>query len=67
MKVEILKSEMNCGNTMIAAAAQAFKVRNTTKHIKVSLCGYISVFKSGAWTDYDYFVDSDKFTFITAK
>ena len=38
MKVEILKSEMNCGNTMIAAAAQAFKIKNT-KIVGMALIG----------------------------
>jgi hypothetical protein len=64
---KVLKSEILEGNTMIAAAAQAFGINNTTKHIITSPYGYISVFKNGAWSDYDWYVDASEFTFMTAQ
>lgn len=64
---KVLKSEILEGNTMIAAAAQVFGISNATKHIVTSPYGYISVFKNGAWADYDWYVDTEEFTFMTAQ
>ncbi len=64
---KVLKYEILEGNTMIAAASQVFGIKNSTKHIVVSPYGYISVYKDGAWSDFDWYLDGEEFTFMTAQ
>jgi hypothetical protein len=64
---KVLKSEILEGNTMIAAASQVFGIENSTKHIIASPYGYISVCKNGNWSDFDWYLDGEEFTFMTAQ
>lgn len=64
---KLLKSEILEGNTMKAAASQVFGINNTTKHIIESRHGYISVFKNGVWSDYDWYFENGEYTFMTAQ
>lgn len=67
MSIITAKNENYLGNTLKAAAMSAFKVGQQNQVKLSSIPGIVSIFKYGKWTDYDFWVNGDSYSFLLAE